>query len=653
MTAEELREKYLKFFESKGHTIIPSASLVPRETDTSTLFTTAGMHPLVPYLLGEGHPGGKRVTSVQKCVRTGDIDDVGDNRHNTFFEMMGNWSFGDYFKKEAIVWSFEFLTGKEWLGLDPNRLYVTTFKGENGIPRDETAIEVWKNVFAKAGMEVEVAGDDEIIKNNIRIIPLGTEDNFWIAGATGPCGGDTEMFYDTRPFASTRGDDGSMDGQKFSDLVDSFRLIEIWNDVFMEFNKQLKKDKIDEANKLLFEGKKIPESFYEYLKLSQQNVDTGMGVERTLAVLNGKENVFETELFQPIFKKIEELSSTNYKLQTKNYRIIADHIKASVFMLADGVTPLNVGRGYVLRRIIRRAVRYGKLLGIEKNFTQEIAEVVIETYKDFYPELEKNKNVIFAELEKEENKFSQTLEKGIEALKKIFNSAIGGVDPENLPQGMVLTGNIIRVDGRTIFDIYQKTGLPIEISQEIMTGWGLAFDEQTMNEATEEFKKHQNLSRTASAGAFKGGLQNTGEMETKYHTATHLLLAALRQIIGAETYQKGSNITAERLRFDFNYPEKVSPELLKRVEDLVNQKIQEGLSVELKEMSKDEALKLAKVSFDPAKYGDIVKVYSIGEFSTELCGGPHVQNLSELGHFKIKKEEASSAGVRRIKAILE
>ncbi len=602
MKAQELREKYLKFFESKGHTIIPSASLVPRETDTSTLFTTAGMHPLVPYLLGEEHPGGKRVASVQKCVRTGDIDDVGDNRHNTFFEMMGNWSFGDYFKKEAIVWSFEFLTGKEWLGLDPKRLYVTTFKGENGIPRDETAIEVWKSVFEKAGMDVAVAGEDEIIKDDIRIIPLGTEDNFWIAGATGPCGGDTEMFYDMRP------EEGNLEG-KFGELVDSFRIMEIWNNVFMEFNKTA-----DD----------------QYEKLAKPNVDTGMGVERTLTVLAGEYTVFETELFQPLFEKIAEVSGSGYQDSDetkKAFRIVADHIKAGVFMLADGVTPLNVGRGYVLRRIIRRAVRYGKLLGIEKNFTQVIAVVVIEMYQDFYPELEKNKTVIFSELEKEENKFRQTLEKGLKEFNKL--SAITAAEA---------------------FNLYQSYGFPLEMTEELSKEKGFAVDKE---EFAAEFKKHQNLSRTASAGAFKGGLQAAGEMETKYHTATHLLLAALREILGEETYQKGSNITAERLRFDFNYPKKLSPEQLKQVEDLVNQKIQEGLTVELKEMSKDEALKLAKVSFDPAKYGDIVKVYSIGDFSIELCGGPHVQNLIELGHFKIKKEEASSAGVRRIKAVLE
>jgi alanyl-tRNA synthetase len=572
------------------------------------------MHPLVPYLLGEEHPGGKRVASVQKCVRTGDIDDVGDNRHNTFFEMMGNWSFGDYFKKEAIEWSFEFLTGKEWLGLDPKRLYVTTFKGEpstnstdslqassgqDGIPRDEIAIEVWQKVFTEAGMDVAVAGVDEIIKDNVRIIPLGTDDNFWIAGTTGPCGGDTEMFYDTAP------EIGKLEG-KFSDLIDSGRIIEIWNDVFMEFNKTA-------------DGK--------YEKLAKPNIDTGMGVERTLAVLNGKENVFETELFTLSFAKISEISGKNYADYTKEFRIVADHIKASVFMLSDGVTPLNVGRGYVLRRIIRRAVRYGKLLGIEKNFTIQLAAVVVEMYVDFYPELEKNKNIIFEELEKEENKFRQTLEKGLKEFNKL--SAISATDA---------------------FNLYQSYGFPLEMTEELAKEKGMAVDKK---EFEAEFKKHQDLSRTASAGAFKGGLQGTGEIETKYHTATHLLLAALREILGKETYQKGSNITAERLRFDFNYPEKMTAEQLKQVENLVNQKIQEAIPVEMTEMSKDEALKVAKVSFDPAKYGDVVKVYSISDFSIELCGGPHVKNLSELGHFKITKEEASSAGVRRIKAVLE
>lgn len=602
MTAEELRRKYLEFFKSKGHTIIPSASLIPNETDASTLFTTAGMHPLVPYLLGEDHPGGKRVANVQKCVRTGDIEDVGDNRHNTFFEMMGNWSFGDYFKKEAIEWSFEFLTDPQWLGLDKNRLYVTVFKGEDGIPRDLDAVRFWQETFARAGMEVAVAGEDEIIKDNVRIIPLGIDDNFWIAGATGPCGGDTEMFYDMRP------EEGKLEG-KFSDLVDSFRIMEIWNNVFMEFNKTA-------------EG--------EYEKLAKPNVDTGMGVERTLAVLNGEYTVFETELFQPIFQKITQLSGVGYQdsEETKKaFRIIADHIRASVFLTADGVVPSNTGRGYVLRRLIRRAVRYGKLIAIERNFTKEVAEIVIAMF-DFYPELARGKENIFAELEKEEEKFRRTLEKGLAEFNKLQD----------------------RLTGKDAFDLYQSYGFPFEITKELAKEKGLQLNEE---EFAAELKKHQELSRTASAGMFKGGLQSTGEMETKYHTATHLLLAALREILGPETFQKGSNINAERLRFDFNYPQKLTAEQLREIEERVNQKIQEKIPVEMEEMGKEEALKFVKVSFDPAKYGDQVKVYKIGDFSSELCGGPHVKNIGELGHFKIVKEEASSAGVRRIKAILE
>jgi len=606
MKYKELREKYLEFFKSKGHAIIPSASLIPAETDSSVLFTTAGMHPLVPYLLGETHPGGKRVVNVQKCVRTVDINDVGDNRHLTFFEMMGNWSFGDYFKKEAIEWSFEFLTDKKWLGLDSKRIYVTVFKGGNGIPKDEDSIKFWQETFEKAEMKVAVAGEDEIIKGDIRIIPLGVEDNFWIAGATGPCGGDTEMFYDTRTQEEI-GKEGELEG-KFSDLVKSGRLIEIWNNVFMEFNK--KADGTVE-------------------KLKQQNVDTGMGVERTLAVLNGKENVFETELFQPIFDKIAELSQKKYDAEDtrKAFRIIADHIKAAVFMIADDIEPSNTMRGYVLRRLIRRAVRYGKLLGVNNNFTVDVAKVIVNLHKDFYKELSNSK--IFIELEKEEEKFGKTLENGLKEFNKISDE---------------------KISGKIAFDLYQTYGFPIEMTKELAAEKRLSVDEE---EFQNELQKHQELSRTAAVGAFKGGLADSGEQTTKLHTATHLLLAALREILGAETYQKGSNITVERLRFDFNYPQKMTTEQIQKVEDLVNEKIKEGINVEMLEMPKEEALKISKTSFDPAKYGDIVKVYKIGDFSIELCGGPHVKNTSELGHFKIAKEESSSAGLRRIKAIVE
>ncbi|HAR99783.1 MAG: Alanine-tRNA ligase [Candidatus Moranbacteria bacterium GW2011_GWC2_37_73] len=608
MTANELRKKYLDFFESKGHTIIPSASLVPRETDGSTLFTTAGMHPLVPYLLGEQHPGGNRVANVQKCVRTGDIDDVGDNRHLTFFEMMGNWSFGDYFKKEAIVWSFEFLTDPKWLGLDKNRLYVTVFKGENVIPRDEEAIATWQKVFADAGMEVEVAGEDEMIKSNVRIIPLGTDDNFWIAGATGPCGGDTEMFYDMRP------EEGKLEG-KFGDLVDSFRIMEVWNNVFMEFNKTA-------------EGK--------YEKLAKPNVDTGMGVERTLTVLDGEYTVFETELFKPLFEKIAEISGSGYQDSDetkKAFRIIADHVRASVFMIADGVTPLNTGAGYVLRRLIRRAVRYGKLLGIEKDFTVSLAEIVIQNFGDFYPELKKQREIIFAELKKEEEKFRKTLENGLKQFNKLSSTAISGKDA---------------------FDLYQTYGFPLELTIEIAKEKGVIVDEK---EAGDEMKKHQDLSRTASAGMFKGGLADSGEETARLHTAAHLLLASLRQILGDHVFQKGSNITPERLRLDFSHPEKVVPEQLILIENLVNRAIEAKLDVLNEEMTLEQAKKLNAMGVFESKYGEKVTVYSIindaGEVvSREICGGPHAKNTGELGHFKIQKEEASSSGVRRIKAVL-
>jgi alanyl-tRNA synthetase len=635
MTAQELRTKYLDFFKSKGHTIIPSASLIPRETDASTLFTTAGMHPLVPYLMGEKHPGGKRVVNVQKCVRTGDIDDVGDNRHLTFFEMMGNWSFGDYFKKEAIEWSFEFLTDKKWLGLDKNRLYFTVFKGEDSIPRDDESIEIWKNVLKEASMEASVAEENEIIKDDVRIIPLGTEDNFWIAGASGPCGGDTEMFYDTRP------EDGKLSG-KFSDLVNSGRIIEIWNDVFMEFNK--KEDGTVE-------------------KLKQHNVDTGMGVERTLAVLNGEENVFETELFLSLFEKISELSGKKYADYTKEFRIIADHIKASTFMIAEGATPLNVGRGYVLRRLIRRAVRYGKLLGIENNFTVEIAKIVVEMYKDFYSELEGNKKVIFDELEKEEDKFRKTLISGLSRFKKYISNPEGNFwikkEGDKSLQSPVYPNDDT---AGMMFDLYQTYGFPIEMVFEELKQAGVDLDASKRLKIEEKFsdllKKHQDLSKTASAGMFKGGLADNSKETIKYHTAAHLMLAALRQVLGEHVTQKGSNITPERLRFDFSHNEKMTDEQKAKVEELVNAAIEARMDVVREEMTLNEARKKNAMGVFDAKYGDTVSVYSIANekarlVSREICGGPHVQNTGELGHFRIQKEESSSAGVRRIKAILE
>lgn len=639
MTANELRQKFLDFMKSKGHTIIPSASLVP-ENDPSVLFTTAGMHPLVPYLLGEKHPGGKRVANVQKCIRTGDIDDVGDNRHLTFFEMLGNWSFGDYFKEDAIKWSFEFLTDKNvGLGLDPKRLYVTVFKGEDGIPRDEESIKIWQEVFDKVGIKAEVAGDDEIIKNDVRIIPLGKEDNFWIAKETGPCGGDTEIFYDTRP------EEGKAEG-KFSDLVDNFRLIEIWNNVFMEFNRTK-------------EGK--------YEKLEKPNVDTGMGIERTLAVLSGKETVFDTELFQPIFLKIEELSGKKYEENEKSFRIVADHLKAATFIISDGVIPLNVGRGYILRRLIRRAVRYGKMIGMENNFTKQIAESVFGIYKDCYKELEKNKEKIFEELGKEEMKFKTTLEKGLKEFKKFISniSSIDGVAIEDIKEFNGLPINKVKtidgvslkkmLGGKDAFYLFETFGFPMELMQELCEEEGVEFDKEGFQLA---FKQHQEKSRTASAGMFKGGLADTSEATKKYHTAAHLMLAALRKVLGDGVFQKGSNITPERLRFDFSHPEKMTDEQKQEVEKIVNDIIEKNLPVVCEEMNLDEAKKQGAMGVFENKYGEKVKVYTIaplgGEaFSKEICGGPHVTQTGELGKFKITKEESSSAGVRRIKAILE
>ncbi|MFA6430180.1 MAG: alanine--tRNA ligase [Candidatus Paceibacterota bacterium] len=609
MQSKDIRERYLKFFEKRGHKIIPSASLIPTDyviPDKGSLFTTAGMQPLIPYLLGEKHPGGIRLVDVQKCVRTIDIDEVGDNRHLTFFEMMGNWSLGDYFKKEAIEWSLEFITSKEeGLGLLSNRLYVTVFKGEDDIPRDEDAIQIWKENFKKHNIDVEVAEEDEIIKDGVRIIPLGKEDNFWIAGQVGPCGGDTEMFYDTRP------EDGPVAG-KFSDLVKSGRIIEIWNNVFMEFNKTS-------------EGK--------YEKLSKPNVDTGMGLERTTVVMQGKSTVFDTDLFEKI---LGEIKSKAQKRDERAERIVADHIRSAVMIISDGVVPSNTEAGYVLRRILRRAIRFIDQLDINKEEILSFAKVVINELSYAYPILNEKGNEILEVIKTEDDKFRKTLAQGLKEFE------------EATKEDKLVSG---KVSGKVAFDLYQSKGLPIEIQMELGKEKGLFID---MKEFSDEVVIHHQKSKAGSEQKFKGGLAGTGEVETKYHTATHLLLAALRKVLGGEIVQKGSNITAERMRFDFNWTEKLTADQLKNVEDLVNQKIQEKLPVEMLELPKEEAKKIVTtLSFDLSKYGDVVKVYKIGDFSTEFCGGPHVSNTFELGHFKISKEEASSAGVRRIKAVLE
>ena len=596
MKANELRQKFLDFFKERGHAIIPSTSLIP-ENDPTTLFNSAGMQPLVPYLMGEKHPLGDKLVNVQKCVRTGDINEVGDNSHLTFFEMMGNWSLGSYFKKEAIEYSWEFLTDKKWLSLDSSKIAVSVFAGDDDAPCDNEAVERW----------LEVSGG----ALNGRIDYLPKNKNWWDpAGETGPCGPDTEIFYWV----------GSGPAPKEiepGDLADHPNWLEIWNNVFMEYNKT-------------FDGR------YEPLK--QKNVDTGMGLERTLAVLNGIDDNYKTELFWPIIEKIEELSGKKYNETPeikKAMRIIADHIKASVFIIDDGVEPSNTGRGYVLRRLIRRARYYFDFLGAENKALGALVECVILIYKDIYKELSLKK--IDETITDEESTFTLHLGFGRKFLEKI-------IKVENY------------ISGENAFLLYSTYGYPFELILDVARERNIKVD---IDGFEEKKKKHQELSRTASVGMFKGGLAEEGEQTAKYHTATHLLLSALRQILGDKVLQRGSNINSERLRFDFSYSEKMTPEQIKQTENLVNEKIKENLIVEMEEMSLEKAKESGAMGVFESKYGERVKVYTIknektGEiFSKEICGGPHIKSTSELGHFKIIKEEASSAGVRRIKAVLE
>lgn len=633
ITSRDLRKKYIEFFKSKGHIEIPSASLVP-ENDPTVLFTTAGMHPLIPYLLGEKHPSGKRLVNVQKCVRTVDIEDVGDSTHNTFFEMLGNWSLGDYFKNESIRWSWEFLTDEKWLGIDPQRIKVTVFKGDQDAPRDEESIKIWQECFGEFGIAGEVY--DKRKKNNktAKIFPLPKEDNWWgPAGLTGPCGPDTEIFIDLGKSANFK---KCLNRSECKPGCKCGRYVEIWNNVFMEYNKNAG-------------GKYIP--------LKQKNVDTGMGLERTLAVLNGFNNVYETDVLAPIVantkNQIPNTKTTDQKLKTeeiKSVRIIADHIRAAVFMISDGVAPSNLDRGYILRRLLRRAIRYGNLLKMPNGFLLPLAEVVIEIYKEFYPELERNRNKILEGIAKEESKFSYALVKGLKELNKL---ELMGEAQRIIPSQGIKAFN--RVDAKKAFYIYQTYGFPLEMIQEELAKRILFVDEKEFNE---ELRKHQALSRTASSGKFKGGLADASGQTMKYHTATHLLLASLRKILGSHIYQRGSNITAERMRFDFSHPNKLTDEEKKKVEDLVNEQIQKKLPVSFEEMSLEEAKRLGAMGVFESRYGEKVKVYTMGDektgvFSREICGGPHVENTGELGKFEIKKEESSSAGVRRIKAVLE
>ena len=580
-----IREEFIKYFEKNGHKQIPSAPIVP-ENDPTVLFNTAGMQPLVPYLLGEKHPYGKRLCDYQKCVRLTDLDEIGDKTHHTFFEMLGNWSLGDYFKKESIGYSFEFLT--KVLNIPVERLAVTVFEGNDKIPRDEVSACRWK--------ELGISDD--------RIAYLGVDDNFWIAGESGPCGSDTEIFY-------FRSDDEIP--EKFD--PDDDRWVEIWNNVFMEFYKD--------------ENGNISE-------LKQKNVDTGMGLERIVAVLEGVDDNYKSSIWSDVINKLEDITGLTYEGNEKAMRIIVDHIRTAVFIAADpaGIKPSNTDQGYILRRLIRRAIRQARKLGIDinSNFDEQIALLIISKYEKYYSELKDNKQVVLDVLSNEKKKFGRTLEKGLREFEKLVNS----------------DESVINKD--TSFKLYDTYGFPIELTIEEAKDRGMDVD---VDGFYEKFREHQEKSRTASKGKFKGGLSGNSEIETKYHTATHLLNAALKEVIGPEVHQLGSNITPERLRFDFPCDHKMTDEEKKQTEDLVNKWIEEDLKVEKLEMSKDEAIESGAECTFIDRYPDIVTVYKIGDVSMELCGGPHVSHTGELGHFKIKKEEASSAGVRRIKAILE
>lgn len=584
MKAIELRNKYLNFFKSKGHTIIPSSPLVP-ENDPSVLFTTAGMHPLVPYLLGETHPGGKRLTDYQKCLRTDDIDEVGDTGHLTYFEMMGNWSLGDYFKKESINMTYEFLT-KE-LGIPNEKISVTCFAGDGDCPRDDEAANIWESV----GIPRD------------RIYFFGKKENWWgPAGTHGPCGPDTEIFYDTGKEKCCEDCNPSCGCGKY---------LEIWNNVFMQYNKTE-------------DGK--------YEELKQKNVDTGLGLERTTMVLQGKENVFEIEVFKPIIEKLRQLATNKNE---ESYRIIADHLRASIMLIADGVKPSNIEQGYILRRLIRRTIRHLRKLGINTEELKNIAQLNINNIKEMYPELEQKQNEILDTLENERNKFIKTLENGEREFEKIANKLKQQGKDE--------------IDAISAFKLYETYGFPIEITEELAKEQGLKINSE---EVQKLYKEHQEKSRLGAEQKFKGGLAEKNEETICYHTATHLLHKALKIVLGDHVAQKGSNITTERLRFDFSHPQKVTPEELKKVEDIVNEQIQRDLPVVCEEMTLEEAKKSGAIGLFENKYGDKVKVYTIGDFSKEICGGPHVEHTAQLGKFIIKKEEASSAGVRRIKAIL-
>ena len=594
MTANELRSKYIEFFKTRNHAEISGASLIP-QNDPTVLFTTAGMHPLVPYILGQKHPAGNRLVDVQRCVRTADIDEVGDFSHLTFFEMLGNWSLGDYFKDESIRMSWEFLTSPEWLGIPPEKLAVTCFAGDEEVPRDDESAEIWQSL----GVPEE------------RIFFLDREENWWgPAGETGPCGPDTEIYVDTGIEGTAQSRPGVSDG----------KWMEIWNNVFMQYNKQA-------------DG--------SFAKLDRKCVDTGMGVERTSTILQGKETVYDTEMFTPVIEAIEKVTGAAYgsdEASDASIRIIADHAKTATHIVGDeqGVLPSNLGAGYILRRLIRRAVRHGRKLGLTEPFLASIGEVIVDMYASIYPTLATKRAEVLDELTREEQKFLETLRKGEHEFEKLLAN---------------LQKNPARViPGRVAFRLYDTYGFPIEITEELAREHEMSVDREGFEEA---FRKHQEKSKADSAGTFRGGLADHTEMTTRLHTATHLLHKALREVLGDHVAQKGSNITAERLRFDFSHPEKMSAEDIKRVEEIVNRQIERDLPVDFTEMTLEEARDSGAVALFGDKYDEVVKVYSIGDFSREVCGGPHVEHTAELGRFRIVKEQSSSQGVRRIKAVLE
>jgi alanyl-tRNA synthetase len=589
LDSNKLKRLYIEFFEEKGHKLISNASLVP-ENDPTVLFTTAGMHPLVPFLLGQKHPLGKRLVNVQRCLRTDDIDQIGDDFHLTFFEMLGNWSLGDYFKEESIKWSFEFLTDQKWLGLNEKRLYITVFAGDKDAPRDNESARIWENL----GIPKE------------RIFYLPKEDNWWgPAGATGPCGPDTEMFYDTGKEQCNKDcRPGCPCGKYF----------EIWNNVFMEYNRTSK-------------GK--------YELLDQKNVDTGMGVERTVAVLRGKESVYDIEPFKPIVDKIKEIAKIEKatEKQEKSVRIISDHVRASIFILGDekAIVPSNIDQGYILRRLIRRALRHGRLIGIEEDFFTDVARIVVDLHAQDYPELKNKKEFILNELRNEELRFRNALTKGLRKFEEIAK-------------------HTKRIDGKNAFLLFQSFGFPIEMTRELGEENGVSVDEKGFEQ---EFKRHQQISRIGAEKRFKGGLSDASEQTTKLHTATHLLNEALRRVLKKkDIIQKGSNITPERLRFDFNFGRKLTEQEIRDIEKTVNDQIERALPVRRQEMTVEEARTIGAQAAFEHKYGERVSVYSIGVFSFEICGGPHVHNTKEIGRLKIVKEESVAAGIRRIKAIL-